>query len=98
MALKKTIKKKNGLTFDYHRISTLTVEVNQRTTILLYSYLDEAGRNYEKDYESGKITGKPEFPYKEYQYLSFPYDEKMNLNNAYSWLKKQPEFLDAIDV
>lgn len=98
MALKKTIQKPNGIIVDYHRIVMVKIDTNQQCTVLVESYLNEDGRNYEKDYASGKIQGEPTFPYTVAEYLSFPYDENMNVKNAYEWLKQQPEFVGAEDV
>lgn len=98
MALKKKIKKANGLELEYHRIAMVKIDTNQQITILLYSYLSEEGRLYEKDYAEGKIEGEPTFPYVDYEYISFDYDETMDIKNAYKWLKQQPRFEGAEDI
>lgn len=98
MALKKKRKTKNGIELNYHRIALVVIEPNQQTRILLHSYLDENGRNYEKEYAQGKIQGEPSFPFVDAQYMSFEYDENMNMSNAYKRLKKHPDFTDAEDV
>ena len=97
MALKKKIQKPNGLILEYHRIAMLKVETNQQCTILVESYLNEDGRDYEKSYARGEIKN-PTFPYTDGEYLSFDYDENMNIKNAYEWLKQQPDFKGAEDV
>lgn len=98
MALKKKITKPNGIELDYHRIAMVKIDTNSQTTILVYSYLSEAGRNYEKSYAAGEIKGEPNFPYVDAEYLTLPYDENMNIKNAYEWLKTQPQFEGAEDV
>lgn len=98
MALKKKRKIKNGLELEYHRIALVVIEPNQQTRILLHSYLNEAGRNYEKDYIQGKIRGEPTFPYVSSEYISFEYNEDMNMSNAYKRLKMHPDFTDAEDI
>jgi hypothetical protein len=98
MALKKAVTKPNGLLLEYHRIGMVKIDTNEQITILLHSYLNEEGRNYEKAYARGEIEGEPVFPFVDSQYISFEYDEQMNIKNAYDWLKQQPDFKDAEDV
>ena len=98
MALKKKIIKPNGLELNYHRIAMVKIDTNQQTTILVRSYLNEAGRQYEIDYANGLIEGEPAFPFAESDYLTFEYSNNMNITNAYNWLKAQSEFEGAEDV
>lgn len=98
MAIAKEIVADNGVTLTYHRISMVKIDVNQQITILVESYLNEDGRNYEKAYAAGEIQGEPTFPYTSAEYMSLPYDETMNVKNAYEWLKQQPKFVDAEDI
>ena len=98
MALKKKIIKPNGLTLIYHRIAMVKIDTNQQTTILVHSYLNEASRQYEKDYANGLIEGEPVFPFVEAEYLTFEYSEDMNITNAYNWLKSQSKFEESEDV
>lgn len=98
MALRKKRKSRNGLELNYHRIALVVIEPNQQTRILLHSYVDEEARNYEKNYEAGKIKGEPSFPYVSAEYMHFAYDENMNMANAYKWLKNQPDFKDSEDI
>lgn len=98
MALKKTVVKPNGLALEYHRIAMVKIDTNEQITILLHSYLNEDGRNYEKAYARGEIEGEPIFPFVDAQYISFNYDEQMNIKNAYAWLKLHPDFEGAEDV
>lgn len=105
MALKKTIVMANGLPLEYHRIALVTIEPNQQMTILCHSYLNEAARQYEKDYEAGLIEGIPQFPYVAYEYVHVDYAENIDAMNgelmkcAYALLKQhRPEFADAENV
>lgn len=98
MALSKKIIKPNGLELNYHRIGMLKIDTNQQITILIHSYLSEEGRNYEKKYENGEIEGEPTFPFVHSEYMSFPYDESVNIKSAYERLKSTSEFEGATDV
>lgn len=83
MALLKKVIMTNGLPLEYHRIAMIKSEINQQTTILVHSYLDESARQYEKDYANGLIEGKPTFPYVDAQYYSLDYDPEMTIVRAY---------------
>ena len=104
MALSKTIKTNNGVALSYHKISMINVQVNQQVTILVESYIDESGRQYEKDYSQGLVEGEPTFPYTNAEYINIPYNESMELfagnitKKAYEWLKKQEKYKDAMDI
>ena len=104
MALNKVIKEENGVVLSYHRIALVNVQVNQQITILVESYVDEAGRKIEKDYAKGLLESEPIFPYTEGEYISIPYDERMDMfkgnivQKAYDWLKTQEKFIDSEDV
>lgn len=98
MALKKKIRMANGLELEYHRIALMTIDVNNQITVLRHSYLNEDGRQYEKDYAEGKIEGEPMFPFVDYEYIPMEYEDGMNIKRAYEWLKKQPQFEGAEDI
>ena len=104
MAIKKKITEKNGVTLSYHKISMINVQVNQQVTILVESYIDESGRQYEKDYAKGLLEGEPTFPYTNAEYINIPYDENTELftgnitKKAYEWLKMQEKYKDATDI
>ena len=98
MAIKKTIQKSDGIEVNYHRIALVIIDVNNQITVLRHSYLNEEGRQYEKNYAAGKIKGEPIFPYVDAEYMHFDYEEGMNIEKAYKWLKSQPEFEGAEDV
>lgn len=98
MALKKKVRMTNGLELEYHRIALVTIDVNNQITILRHSYINEEARQYEKDYAAGKIEGEPTFPYVDYEYMHMDYEDNMNVEEAYEWLKTQPQFEGAEDV
>lgn len=105
MALKKRITMPNGLPLDYHRVALVNIEPNQQITVLYHSYLDEAARQYEKDWAAGKIKGEPQFPYVAHEYIHMDYNENIGDMNgdtmkcAYGLLKKhRPQFADAKNV
>ena len=104
MALKKRITMPNGLPLEYHRVAMVKVEPNQQITVLRHSYLNEEARQYEKDWEAGKIEGEPQFPYVDHEYVHIPYAEAIDvlregsMEGAYALLRKhRPEFSDAAD-
>lgn len=104
MAIQISVKADNGVVLSYHKISLINIEVNQQVTILVHSYIDEEGRQYDKDYEQGKIIGDPVFPYMSDKYIHIQWDNIGSLlsgnliENAYGWLKTLPEYLGGIDV
>ena len=49
MAIKIQVTADNGIITEYHRIALMSIDVNQQNTILVHSYLNEAGRQIEKD-------------------------------------------------
>lgn len=104
MAVKKKIKERNGVDLEYHRVAMIKIDINQTITVLVESYINEEGRQYEKDYAEGKIIGEPYFPYVSADYITFDYDEEPEMfkgditKNVYKWLKKQEKYKDAEDV
>lgn len=98
MAIKKDIVASNGVPLGYHRVSMVKIDSNQQVTVLVESYVNEAGRQYEKDYADGKIEGEPMFPYVSGNYITMPYDPDMTLEQAYRAVKGLPEFEGAEDA
>lgn len=98
MALKKSMTSENGVPISYHRVVMVKTDVNQQVTILLHSYINETGRDYEIAYMSNEIEGEPTFPYVEARYLSFSYDPDMTVAKAYKTIKSLAEFEGAEDV
>lgn len=102
MAIKKTVTEPNGVVTKYHRIALLSIDVNNQTSILVHSYLDEDGRQIETDYKAGLYNdidaGMMNFPYVQATYHSTAYDETMTIAKAYAYLKTLPQFAGAEDV
>lgn len=102
MAIKKKVTLPNGVITEYHRIAMIKIDINQQNTILIHSYLSEAGRQIEKDYAAGKYRdleeGMMNWPYVDAQYLNCDYDGEMSISKAYEWLKTQPQFVGAEDI
>lgn len=102
MAIKIAKTEDNGIVTEYHRIALLSIDVNNHNTILVHSYLNEAGRQIEKDYAAGKYDSfeadMVKFPYVNAEYLGCDYDGEMTIAKAYEYLKTLPEFEGAIDV
>lgn len=99
MALRKKMKQANGVTTEYHRVALVTIDVNNQITVLTHSYVDGDGRQIEKDYAAGKIGGRDvQFPYVDARYRNLEYEDGMNVERAYNWLKQLPEFEGAEDV
>lgn len=104
MAIKVNIKTENGVVVSYHRIPMVAVEVGQQVTILVHSYLNAEGREYDKDYAAGRLTEEYVMPYINGEYMHIPWDSVGDMlkgdliQNAYNWLKKQPQFIGAEDV
>lgn len=102
MAIKKQVTAANGIVTEYHRVALLTIDTNNQNTILVHSYLSEAGRQIEKDYASGLYRDVEEgfmnWPYVDAQYLNCDYDGEMTITKAYEWLKTLPQFVGAEDI
>lgn len=102
MAIKKQVTAPNGVVTEYHRIAMLKIDTNQQNTILVHSYLSDAGRNNEKDYVSGLVEDPEKeitnWPYVDAQYIKVDYDGEMTISKAYEWLKTLPQFEGAEDV
>lgn len=102
MAIKKQITADNGVVTEYHRIALLSIDVNQQNTILIHSYISEAGRQIEKDYAAGLYSdveaGMMNFPYVDAQYITTDYNPDMNVSGAYNFIKTLSKFDGAEDV
>ena len=102
MAIKKTITASNGIVTEYHRIAMIKIDTNQQNTILVHSYLSEAGRQIEKDYVAGVYDNLEEgmmtWPYVSAKYIHCEYNGDMTVTKAYEYLKTLPEFEGSIDM
>ncbi len=91
MALKKSIRQRDGVTTSYHRIMFLQQTINRHNSIAVLSYVDEEAREAEKH----NIL---EQPYKVSTTYETAYNEEMTVEKAYEYLKTLPEFEGAEDV
>lgn len=102
MAIKKQVVEENGIVTEYHRIALFLMDIGNKNTILVHSYLSEAGRQIEKDYAAGLYKdveeGFMKWPYVNAQYIHLEYDSEMTLSKAYEYLKTLPQFIDAEDI
>lgn len=102
MAIKKTVTAPNGIVTEYHRIAMVKMDINQQNTLLVHSYLSDAGRQIEKDYAAGLYNdleeGMMNWPYVDAKYLDCDYDGEMTISKAYEYLKTLSEYEGAIDV
>ena len=102
MAIKKQITAPNGIVTEYHRVASVKIDTNQENTILVHSYLSEAGRQIEKDYAAGLYNdaeeGTMNFPYVEATYINCDYDGEMTVVGAYNYLKTLPAYSGGEDV
>lgn len=55
MVIKKQITADNGVVTEYHRIAIVKMDTNQQNTILVHSYISEAGRQIEKNIPKANI-------------------------------------------
>lgn len=89
MALIKYIQQDNRIITSYHRILFIQSTINSHTSIAVLSYVDKQSRECE---ETAEVQ-----PYKTAVTYEIDYVENMTVSDAYQYLKKLPEFNDAID-
>ena len=109
MALLKEIILDNGVTLNYHRVVSVTSITNISTNIEVASYVNEAKRLEEKEYQNLQMkqdrTQEEEEQleqginvYIETNYIQLPYDKTMNVDKAYQYLKSLNEYSEVEDV
>lgn len=91
MALNKAIIQEDGVTCSYHRVQFCQITTNQQNSIVVLSYVDAAARENEKN-------GTIQEPYRKSITYETTYDNTMNIDNAYAYLKTLPEFEGATDI
>ena len=89
MALLKTIKQEDGVTTSYHRVSFVYSRINHHISIGVLSYIDADSRLTEKN--GGN-------PYKSTITYEKPYEENMEIEDVYAYLKTLEAFKDAEDI
>ena len=94
MALKKEIILQNGVTMNYHRISEIQNVVNGKTTLVIYSYINEEQREREKNH---KIMYSDDI-YKIADYMYLDYNDTLTIKEAYEYLKTTDKYKDSEDI
>lgn len=113
MALQKEIELENGVTLNYHRITSLNKITNISNNIEISSYTNEKQRLKEKSYQDlqkrqangEELTEEEQLQLNQgidvfinTEYINIPYDENMTIENAYEYLKNLDKYKDSIDV
>lgn len=113
MALLKSIELETGVVVNYHRVVSVNSITNITTDIEVASYINEAQREKEMNYqelqkrnaageelsEEEQIElGKGINVLIETKYYNTDYDKDLNVDNAYEYLKTLDEFKDAEDI
>ena len=94
MALIKSITLENGITVNYHRVVRINNIINRETIIEVASYTSKEKRVEEK---TALKENKPMDVYIFTNYLSMPYSQTMDVNEAYAYLKTLEDFDGAED-
>lgn len=97
MALKKDITLNNGIVLNYHRIVSVNAITNQATKIEVASYVNEEQRNKEKNwYETGGLEDMNVFIVT--NVYTTGYNNGLNVDNAYEYIKELDQFVGSEDV
>ena len=97
MALKKDLTLDNGITLNYHRVTSINNVTNKTSIIEISSYINEEQRNKEKQwYENNGVGNMNVFIHTTYH--SKEYDKDLNVDNAYEYLKTLEVFEGAENV
>lgn len=97
MALKKDITLNNGIVLNYHRIVSVNAITNQATKIEVASYVNEEQRNKEKNwYETGGLEDMNVFIVT--NVYTTEYNNGLNVDNAYEYIKELDQFVGSEDV
>ena len=94
MALIKEMVLGNGIPVKYHRVVRINNIVNHETIIEVASYTSKEKREEEK---TALKEHKPMDVYIFTNYLSMPYSQTMDVNEAYAYLKTLEDFDGAED-
>ena len=86
MALLKEIRQPDGVVTSYHRILQLIHTTNSHNSISVISYVDKESRDSDGTDSLGNR------PYRSSITYEIDYDESMNMEKAYDYLKTLPEF------
>jgi hypothetical protein len=94
MALIKEMILNSGVTTNYHRIVSVNNITNHASIIELASYTSKEKREEEKTALENK---EPMNVFISSKYLPIPYNQTLNVDSAYEYLKTLPEFSNSAD-
>lgn len=95
MALYKNMELQNGVSVNYHRITSLHIITNVQNIIEVSSYTDVSKRVEEQlAFENEDVPNV----FVHTMILSTPYDQTATIENVYGYLKTLPQFEGAEDV
>lgn len=98
MALEKNIELDNGVILNYHRIVSLNKITNVKNLIEVGSYSDSEKRNEEKEsLQSNEVNYDLDIKI-ETDFIEAPYDDTMNIKEAYEYLKTLEKYKGALDI
>lgn len=87
MAIKQQITSVSGVKTEYHRIAKAELDFTTHTaTITVFSYLNAAKRDEEKEHE--QMPYESRYILKTEHYITLPDDTDFDLEFAYGWLKE----------
>lgn len=89
MALIKEIKLKNGVAVNYHRVVSVNNITNQSSIIEIASYTSKEKRLEEKE---ALRSSKNINVFIKSKYLSIPYNQMLEVDSAYAYLKTLDDF------
>lgn len=113
MGLKKFIELENGVTLNYHRITSINKITNISNNIEISSYTSKTQREKEKAYQElqMKSINNEELTEEEKlqldqginvfistDYINIAYDETIDIKDAYDYIKTLDKYKDATDV
>ena len=98
MALNKSITLDNGIVVTYHRVVAVDTVTNVQCTITVHSYVDQAARNREKEFNENPTEEKWQPIYITSNVYVTDYDEDFNVVAAYHYLKTLDEYAGATDI
>ena len=94
MALSKEIVLENGITVNYHRIASVNNITNQASIIEIQSYTSEEKRQEEK---TALENNEPMNVFISTEYLNKEYTQKLDVDEAYAYLKGLEKFENSED-
>lgn len=94
MALMKEIEQANGIVLSYHRIASVSSQVNEGTSIVVVSYISQQKRDDER---SSLEAGEPMDVFMESKIYQTDYRDGMTAEEAYNYIKTVPDFEGSSD-